>query len=315
MKGSGGGGAGGWMMGTEEDYTDPNMGEYRHHGIGISGHAGEAQYPIQMHPNPSTTAPEERTPHPAAAASSGAGPGSAFGPTHSAPSRTGGGPARGPHDRRPPSLSISGSQARPQIGLGDILADDFYQQAAAFRRRVPSTGSASATLPPLSAVSFNGQDPFGIGGSPGLPLSPSDLRGDAEGVGEDILSNEDPLATQVWRLYARTKATLPHAQRMENLTWRMMAMALRRRREADANARANPSGAGGARYGAQEAAARALLTEEGDELKPLTVAEGEGAGSRDGGRGRNIDKGRKAKMRVEGFHTADGDDIEQAETG
>jgi hypothetical protein len=306
-----GGGGGGWMMGsTEEDYTDPNMAEYRHHGIGISGHAGEAQYPIQMHPNPSTTAPEERTPHPGAAAGSG----SAFGPTHSAPSRTGAGPARGPHDRRPPSLSMSGSQARPQIGLGDILADDFYQQAAALRRRAPSTGSASATLPPLSAVSFNGQDPFGMG-SPGMPQSPSDLRSDAEGVGEDILSKEDPLATQVWRLYARTKATLPHAQRMENLTWRMMAMALRRRREADANARVNSSGAGGARNGAQEAAARALLTEEGDELKPLTVAEGEGTGTGDGGRGRNIDKGRKAKMRVEGFHTADGDDAEQAETG
>jgi hypothetical protein len=26
-------------------------------------------------------------------------------------------------------------------------------------------------------------------------------------------------------MYARTKATLPHAQRMENITWRMMALA------------------------------------------------------------------------------------------
>jgi hypothetical protein len=59
-----------------------------------------------------------------------------------------------------------------------------------------------------------------------------------------------------------------------------------------------------------------LLTEEGDGLKPLMVAEGDGTAARDGGRGRNIDKGRKAKMRVEGFHTADGDDdAEQAEVG
>ncbi|KAJ4497188.1 hypothetical protein C8R41DRAFT_232414 [Lentinula lateritia] len=41
-------------------------------------------------------------------------------------------------------------------------------------------------------------------------------------------AKEDPLATQVWKMYARTKAGLPHKQRMENITWRMMAMALKR---------------------------------------------------------------------------------------
>jgi hypothetical protein len=67
---------------------------------------------------------------------------------------------------------------------------------------------------------------------------------------------------------------------------------------------------------AQEAAARALLIEEGDELKPLTVNEGEGGGAGgDAGRGRNIDKGRKAKMRVEGFHTVDGGDDADQEAG
>jgi len=41
---------------------------------------------------------------------------------------------------------------------------------------------------------------------------------------------EDSLSIQMWRLYARTKANLPHAQRMEDLTWRMVGMALRRQR-------------------------------------------------------------------------------------
>ncbi|KAJ3989133.1 hypothetical protein F5890DRAFT_135815 [Lentinula detonsa] len=41
-------------------------------------------------------------------------------------------------------------------------------------------------------------------------------------------AKDDPLATQVWKMYARTKAGLPHKQRMENITWRMMAMALKR---------------------------------------------------------------------------------------
>lgn len=41
----------------------------------------------------------------------------------------------------------------------------------------------------------------------------------------------DPLATQIWRLYSRTKAQLPNQERMENLTWRMMAVSLKRQQE------------------------------------------------------------------------------------
>ncbi|KAI9316475.1 hypothetical protein BX666DRAFT_246435 [Dichotomocladium elegans] len=42
----------------------------------------------------------------------------------------------------------------------------------------------------------------------------------------DDKTKKDPLATQVWRLYTKAKDTLPNASRMENLTWRMMAMTL-----------------------------------------------------------------------------------------
>jgi GATA-binding protein, other eukaryote len=44
------------------------------------------------------------------------------------------------------------------------------------------------------------------------------------------LQHEDPLAAQVWRFFSRTKQLLPNQERMENLTWRMMAMNLRKRR-------------------------------------------------------------------------------------
>ena len=47
----------------------------------------------------------------------------------------------------------------------------------------------------------------------------------------DELQKRDPLATQIWKLYSRTKSRLPNQERMENLTWRMMAMSLRRDRE------------------------------------------------------------------------------------
>ena len=43
------------------------------------------------------------------------------------------------------------------------------------------------------------------------------------------LSKKDPLGTQIWKLYSRTKTRLPNQERMENLTWRMMAMNLKRR--------------------------------------------------------------------------------------
>ncbi|KAJ5742804.1 uncharacterized protein N7511_011205 [Penicillium nucicola] len=50
-------------------------------------------------------------------------------------------------------------------------------------------------------------------------------RGDSP----DEMQKKDPLAAQIWKLYTRTKSQLPNAERMENLTWRMMAMNLKRK--------------------------------------------------------------------------------------
>jgi hypothetical protein len=48
---------------------------------------------------------------------------------------------------------------------------------------------------------------------------------------------KDPLATQVWRMYTKAKDNLPNGSRLENLTWRMMAMTLKKKeREAAAAA-------------------------------------------------------------------------------
>ena len=44
------------------------------------------------------------------------------------------------------------------------------------------------------------------------------------------LAKNDPLATQVWRMYAKQRDQLPNAARMENLTWRLMSLTLRRQR-------------------------------------------------------------------------------------
>lgn len=43
------------------------------------------------------------------------------------------------------------------------------------------------------------------------------------------MQKKDPLATQIWKLYSKTRSRLPNSERMENLTWRMMSMNLRRK--------------------------------------------------------------------------------------
>ncbi|RMD40651.1 hypothetical protein DV735_g4468, partial [Chaetothyriales sp. CBS 134920] len=74
-------------------------------------------------------------------------------------------------------------------------------------------------------------------------LAPSELLRDAvfpawqdDSGGASIESPEemqrkDPLGTQIWKLYSRMKTRLPNQERMENLTWRMMAMNLKRREQ------------------------------------------------------------------------------------
>lgn len=59
-------------------------------------------------------------------------------------------------------------------------------------------------------------------------------RDDAANAGldhPDEMQKKDPLGTQIWKLYSRTKTQLPNQERLENLTWRMMAMNLRRKEQ------------------------------------------------------------------------------------
>jgi len=63
-----------------------------------------------------------------------------------------------------------------------------------------------------------------------------DAAGD-EFESPDEMQKKDPLATQIWRLYSKTRRQLPNQERMENLTWRMMAMSLRKRKQQEEAAR------------------------------------------------------------------------------
>lgn len=155
--------------------------------------------------------------------------------------------------------------------LSEMLSDDLFSQQN----------------PPLSP------QPTSTFTSPRLPGSP-DLKPCPDSEADpDLLAKEDPLATQVWRLYARTKGSLPHAQRMENLSWRMMALALKKKKE-------------------EEAAAAGHLSESSFYLSPCAESPPRisqslpqqpfYSHSPPNERGRRIDKG-KARVHVIGFDT------------
>ncbi|KAG5652351.1 hypothetical protein H0H81_005328 [Sphagnurus paluster] len=119
------------------------------------------------------------------------------------------------------------------------------------------------------------------------------------------LAKEDPLATQVWKMYARTKATLPNAQRMENLTWRMMALALKKKKEEDDEAAAREKEKESGTVGLGRAEAK---SEPPSRQNP---PEGEAEAERTSDeRGRRIDKG-KARVRVVGFDGTNQDGFDE----
>lgn len=83
----------------------------------------------------------------------------------------------------------------------------------------------NANLDFSQAQSFARKELLGgsFGDLSGVPREPEESPED--------MQKKDPLATQVWRLYSKQKNVLPNAERMENLTWRMMSMTLRKEQQ------------------------------------------------------------------------------------
>ncbi|KAF2708223.1 hypothetical protein K504DRAFT_381884 [Pleomassaria siparia CBS 279.74] len=84
--------------------------------------------------------------------------------------------------------------------------------------------------PPTANLDSTFDSPAACRGMLHEPYFPT-LKNDAHGTDlEDPhrMAENDPLATQIWKLYSKAKTQLPNAERMENLTWRMMAMSMRR---------------------------------------------------------------------------------------
>jgi hypothetical protein len=105
------------------------------------------------------------------------------------------------------------------------------------------------------------------------------------------MAKNDPLATQIWKMYSKDKLRQPQSQRMENLTWRMMALRLKKpKKEDDSNERATSELSDNTTSSTSEEAAAKILSE----------------------RGRKKDKG-KAKVTVVGFDGVNQDGPEEPE--
>ncbi|KAJ3474517.1 hypothetical protein NLI96_g12413 [Meripilus lineatus] len=167
----------------------------------------------------------------------------------------------------------------------DLFTDDLFSGK-------PPKGNNVTVVPPKFSSPV-------VSGSP--TLKTTDLIGDT--TDPEQMAKEDPLATQVWKMYARTKANLPHAQRMENLTWRMMALALKKKKEDE------EKGKNGEQKPKQEE--DSADRPDASSARPPGVSK-EPEGEEEEERGRTIDKG-KARVKVVGFDGANPDNVDENE--
>jgi GATA-binding protein len=68
----------------------------------------------------------------------------------------------------------------------------------------------------------------------GSALFPSFRDADNADKSLEQMQHDDPLATQVWKFFSKTKQQLPNQHRLENLTWRMMALHMRQKEQESA---------------------------------------------------------------------------------
>ncbi|TFK53595.1 hypothetical protein OE88DRAFT_1262860 [Heliocybe sulcata] len=209
-------------------------------------------------------------------------------PTSSAGSVTPGIPGYNPINQMSIPTSI------PESGPSSFVGSAASSLSTYGNSQLSSPQTASSKPSPiftdLFSASMSSKDTSAFP-SPKMPGSP-DLKAAqlaAEEVDPEEMAKKDPLATQVWKMYAKQKATMPHAQRMENLTWRMMALALKKKKEDEARA------------------ALGGVATLGESAEDVESAEGEGMHEEE--RGRRPEKG-KAKVTVVGFDGTNQDGAE-----
>jgi GATA-binding protein len=131
------------------------------------------------------------------------------------------------HDFRFPRRPADKYQQLPQEGSATDIA------TAQSGTGLKTSHSGASTVDKLDLSAGNGSVRKDLLRESFFPTWKDDAAGE-ELDSPDEMQKKDPLATQIWRLYSKTKKQLPNHERMENLTWRMMAMSLRKRRQEEA---------------------------------------------------------------------------------
>ena len=118
----------------------------------------------------------------------------------------------------------SQQQSEAHSPTSSILSSLLTDEASLFP--TPSMNSTSATSPKSNVKSEDSNREI----TSNLQ-NPNDWP-DINGQSPETMAANDPLATQLWRLYAKAKAGLPSGARMENITWRMMSLKLNKQKAA-----------------------------------------------------------------------------------
>ncbi|KAJ6586909.1 hypothetical protein DFH09DRAFT_909856 [Mycena vulgaris] len=177
-----------------------------------------------------------------------------------------------PYDRQPPPLP-------PSLWMSPVTSPASYEPPPdSAISPISPTGSKSPRFGDIFEEMFPPPDahpPPRVSGSPELTPTRTD--------------DEDNPVTKIWKLYSHHQASLPNAQRMENITWRMMTMKLKKDKDKETtldSATDTPSPSTDA----------SVKTEPGLDRPPDE-------------RGRRIDKG-KAKVQVVGFDGLNQDGVD-----
>jgi GATA-binding protein len=146
-----------------------------------------------------------------------------------------------PHPSSVVVSPISQNTSSPEKGrkggrgaiVNNILHDNFLATRA--------TPSAMASPVPLPSFTTSRRPSHGDTGESNFP----------EVHSPDEMAKNDPLASQVWKAYARDRGTLPNGARMENLTWRLMHLTLKKTEEREAKEAAEAAEAAAAKAKAE----------------------------------------------------------------
>ncbi|MCJ1308728.1 hypothetical protein MMC25_002382 [Agyrium rufum] len=134
------------------------------------------------------------------------------------------------------NVPSSASSTSPQSSSPSLVATEINRDTSPSTPRI----SSATTLAVVSQTTQYPPPPAKLDSKTERPVDPQKFlheaffdnwKNDASTTlfdSPDDMQRKDPLGVEVWKLFTKTKNMMPAQERMENLTWRMMAVNLKR---------------------------------------------------------------------------------------